>query len=183
MKYIKSNNENQICIISYSPTIDYTCMVESLPEDFYKYIGEGKYLANANGIFIKSGWVDYDMLEIPVNPILEYVMSSKCPVDNTLKRKVYWVGEEHVVDTYFKVILHVLHFNPDGSRNRIYDRITWTSADKGVMIVNPLNENEEVDEYELFKDMINTSFMPHLVQLGIYCAEPVLNQRIYGIGE
>jgi len=179
MIYIRTNIENQIEIISNIPIEVYTCILEELPEDFYTYLSEGKYLANQNGLFIKEGWIDYDVLEVPVNPILEYVMSSKCPIDETLKRKVYWVGEEHVVDTYFKVILHVLHFNADGSRNRIYDRITWTRADKGTMIINPLNENEEIDEYDFFKSMINTSYMPHLVQLGIYCAEPALNERIY----
>jgi len=179
MIYIRANSEDLIEVISYQEPTTYTCTVESLPTDFYKYLSEGKYLANTSGIYVKAGWVDYDMLEIPVNPILEYVMSSSCPVDPTLKRKIYWVGEEHVVDQYFKVILHVLHFNADGSRNRVYDRVTWTRADKGIMIVNPLNEEEMVDEYDLFKDMINTSFMPQLVQLGIYCAEPVLNNRIY----
>jgi hypothetical protein len=179
MIYIRANIENQIEVISNEIIQVYTCIVNKLPTDFYIYLSEGKYLANQNGIYIKPNWIDYDMLEVPVNPIMEYVMSSKCPVDETLKRKVYWVGEEHVVDSYFKVKIYVLHFNQDGSRNRIYDRITWTSADKGVMIVNPLNEEEMVDEYDLFKDMINTSYMPHLVQLGIYCAEPALNNRIY----
>jgi hypothetical protein len=42
---------------------------------------------------------------------------------------------------YFKVKIYILHFNPDGSRNRIYDRITSTSAEKGRIIINPLNEN------------------------------------------
>jgi len=179
MVYIRANSEKIIEMISNISITTYTCIVEELPEDFYKYLSEGKYLADETGLLIKEGWIDYDVLEVPVNPILEYVMSSKCPVDETLKRKVYWVGEEHVVDSYFKVKIYVLHFNQDGSRNRIYDRITWTSADKGTMIINPLNENEEVDEYDFFKEMINTSYMPHLVQLGIYCAEPALNNRIY----
>jgi len=179
MIHIRANAENQIEVISNEPIQVYTCIVDSLPTDFYIYLSEGKYLANADGIYVKANWQDYDMLEIPVNPILEYVMSSSCPVDPTLKRKIYWVGEEHVVDQYFKVNIYILHFNPDGSRNRIYDRITSTSAEKGRMIINPLNENEEVNEYDFFKSMINTSFMPQLVQLGIYCAEQGLNNRIY----
>lgn len=179
MKYIRTNTEDVIEVISSVPIQVYTCIVEELPADIYTYLSEGKYLANQNGIYIKDGWIDYDMLEIPDDPILEYVMSSKCPVDETLVRKVYWIGEEHVVDKYFKVNLIVLHFNPDGSRNRIYDKITWTSADKGTMIINPLNESQEVDEYDLFKDMVNSSYMPQLVQLGIYCAEQALNERIY----
>ena len=177
---IKSDQNGIIQAIYNIECLNSTCEIESLPDDFYNYLGEGKYMANAQGLYIKPGWVDYNMLEIPVNPMVDYVMVSDCPVDKTLKRHIYWDGEDHVVGDHFTINLIVLHFNQDGTRNRQYDCKTWTRADKGDLMDDPLNEGQQVDEYDFFVAMVNTTIMPQMVQLGIYSAEDVLNKRIYG---
>jgi hypothetical protein len=119
------------------------------------------------------------IFEIPESPIIDYVMTTDCPVNNTLIRHVYWDGEEHEIDKYFTIYLLVLHFNQDGTRNKQFDKRTWTRADKGLMRDNPLVPGEMVDEYDLFRDMVNSLNMPQLIQLGIYAAEETLNHRLY----
>lgn len=175
---IRIDSNNRIIAI-YSIEMQGCITVDSLPDDFEKYLNEGKYLANETGLYIKPGWVDYNLLEIPTNPIVDYVMSTDCPSDTSLIRHVYWDGEEHETDKYFMIYLIVLHFRPDGSRVRNLDKRTWTRADKGVMRENPLLPGETVDEYDLFKDMINSVNMPQLIQLGIYASEETLNKRLY----
>ena len=156
--------------------VNSTCTIESLPDDFYRYLGEGKYLADATGLHVKTGWIDYDMLNIPTGAMVDYIMTSECPKDPTLIRHIYWVGERHESNQCFTIKLLALHFNADGTRNRKFDCKTWTRADKGMMMTDPLNPETQVDEYEFF---VRSTFMPQLVQLGIYSAENVLNTRIY----
>ena len=70
MNYIRSNN-GIIEIISQIEITDYTCLVEILPEDFYKYLGDGKYLADAKGLKIKEGWKDFNFkITIPTFLVL-----------------------------------------------------------------------------------------------------------------
>jgi hypothetical protein len=133
---------------------------------------------NPSGYFYRNGAFTKE-ISIPENPIIDYIMSSECPVDPSLIRHVYWNGEQHVADSYFTIYLIVLHFNPDGTRNNKYDKYTWTRADKGTMVDNIFNPGTQVDEYDLFRDMVNSVYMPQLVQYGIYSAEEVLNTRIY----
>lgn len=179
MIYIQSDSNNTIKIISSLEIAEITCTIDSLPDDFYRYLGEGKYFADAVGLHVKAGWIDYDMLDIPTGAMVDYIMTSPCPKDPTLTRHIYWVGERHESNQCFTIKLLALHFNADGTRNRRYDCKTWTRADKGMMMDNPLNPTSQVDEYDFFVSMIGSTFMPELVQLGIYSAENVLNTRIY----
>lgn len=179
MIYIVADLNGEIQSVYYIDISNATCAVNALPDDFYKYLGHGKYLANPDGLYIKNGWVDYELIAIPENPIIDYTMVSECPVDPSLTRHVYWDGEKHEANNHFTINLLVLHFNPDGSRNRKWDCKTWTRADKRQFMDDPLNVGQMVDEYDFFVSMINSTFMPQLVQLGIYSAENVLNSRIY----
>lgn len=61
MNYIKAKENGEIQIISQIEIDDYTCKSELLPDDFNKYLLEGKYLANADGLYIKNGWFDFNI--------------------------------------------------------------------------------------------------------------------------
>ena len=75
MNYIKTNINNKIEIISQIPINDHTCIVETLPNDFYKYIANSKYLANEEGLYIRENWFEYDF--IVIIPIILQVESFK----------------------------------------------------------------------------------------------------------
>lgn len=63
MIYIRANNEDVIEIISHIEIEDYTCIVDSLPEDFGYYLSLGKYKANEQGIYVVDGWIDFTEAE------------------------------------------------------------------------------------------------------------------------
>ena len=58
MIYIRAT-DGTIGIISQIPISNYTCILESLPEDFYYYLKYGKYLAYSDGLQIADGWKDF----------------------------------------------------------------------------------------------------------------------------
>jgi hypothetical protein len=175
---ISTDSQDNILIVNFDGTLTvYTCQVSSLPDDFFKYLGAGKYLANAQGLYIKSGWTDYNALDIPTSPIIDYTMTSACPVTG-LTRHVYWQGEDHVLNTSININLMILHFNSDGSRNRTYDGLYVLTAQSGTMINNPLT-NQPIDQYEFFLAQSQTVPLPQLIELGIQMA--VVDGRLNNI--
>ena len=71
MNYIRSNIEGIIEVISQIEISDSTCIIETLPDDFYKYLVDGKYIADKNGLKIIEGWKDFNFkITIPAFLIL-----------------------------------------------------------------------------------------------------------------
>jgi len=64
MNYIKSDNNDEIQVISQIPIDNPTCIINILPDDFYKYIGNSKYLANSEGLYIRENWFEYNFIVI-----------------------------------------------------------------------------------------------------------------------
>jgi len=117
MNYIKSNNNSTIEIISQIQIDDYTCIIETLPEDFYKFLGDGKYIADANGLKIKEGWRDFNFkIIIPSflilsNPYLKQLISY-CDLND-----VAYTIDEQTGNAY----IYVLYIEP--SHQGLFDMI------------------------------------------------------------
>ena len=117
MNYIRSNIEGIIEIISQILIDDYTCIIETLPEDFYKFLGDGKYIADENGLKIIDGWKDFKFkIIIPSflilsNPYLKQLISY-CDLND-----VTYTIDEQTGNAY----IYVLYIEP--SHQGLFDMI------------------------------------------------------------
>ena len=117
MNYIRSNIEGIIEVISQIEISDYTCIIETLPDDFYKFLGDGKYIAHENGLKIIEGWKDFNFkIIIPSFLILsnEYLkqLISYCDLNN-----VTYTIDEQTGNAY----IYVLYIEP--SHQGLFDMI------------------------------------------------------------
>jgi len=174
MKYfVGLTSENKIYCWSIIKTLDLMIEVDT----------EYNIENNIDQYVVINGIVKYDF-EIPISAMVEYEMIPPCPIDETItKRVVYWDGIVDAIETSFKIWIIIIHFRGE-ERASEYDKKTWTKADKDIIIDNPMNPGELVNELDFFKSMIEAGApLPSVLMYGIQTADidGTLNARIYGI--
>ena len=142
------------------------------PADIFE--NPNKYRVNSDVI--------QNSLEIPENPAFVYTMQTVCPIDASLTRKIYWVGEKHqalVSPKVFRMDLLIVHFNLQGERVWDHDKQNYLQVDEMTIIDDPDNEGEQITDYYYWMRVLHLMDFPHIIMMGIMQGEITLNNRIY----